>query len=60
MPIDHMFASTAFFLPYLKDLNIENLTMVAPDTGGTKRANNYAKYLDAELAICYKQRKKSK
>lgn len=58
VPIDHMFASTVF-LPYLKDLNIENLTIVAPDTGGTKRANNYAKYLDADLAICYKQREKA-
>lgn len=58
MPIDHLFASTVF-LPYLENLNIDNLTMVAPDTGGTKRANNYAKYLNAELAICYKQRKKA-
>lgn len=58
VPIDHMFASTVF-LPYLKNLNIEDLTIVAPDTGGTKRANNYAKYLDADLAICYKQREKA-
>ena len=55
-PIDHMFASSVF-LPYLKDQNIENLTIVAPDTGATKRANNYAKFLNADLAICYKQRK---
>ena len=55
-PIDHMYASSVF-LPYLEKLNVPNLTIVAPDTGATKRANNYAKYLDAELAICYKQRK---
>ena len=55
-PIDHMFASSVF-LPYLENQNIENLTIVAPDTGATKRANNYAKYLNADLAICYKQRK---
>lgn len=55
-PIDHMFASS-IFLPYLEKENIPNLTIVAPDTGATKRANNYAKYLNAELAICYKQRK---
>lgn len=55
-PIDHMFASS-IFLPYLKEQKIPNLTIVAPDTGATKRANNYAKYLDADLAICYKQRK---
>ncbi|MBM3429181.1 MAG: ribose-phosphate diphosphokinase, partial [Bacteroidetes bacterium] len=29
----------------------------APDTGGTKRANAYAKALGCDLAICYKQRK---
>ena len=55
-PIDHMFASS-IFLPYLEQQNIPNLTIVAPDTGATKRANNYAKYLNADLAICYKQRK---
>jgi ribose-phosphate pyrophosphokinase len=33
--------------------------MAAPDTGGTKRANSYAKYLDCGLAICYKQRKRA-
>ena len=55
-PIDHMFASS-IFLPYLEEQKIPNLTIVAPDTGATKRANNYAKYLNADLAICYKQRK---
>ena len=55
-PIDHMFASSVF-LPYLEQQKIEKLTIVAPDTGATKRANNYAKYLNADLAICYKQRK---
>jgi ribose-phosphate pyrophosphokinase len=55
-PIDHMYASS-IFLPYLEAQNISNLTIVAPDTGATKRANNYAKYLNADLAICYKQRK---
>ena len=55
-PIDHMFASSVF-LPYLENQNIPKLTIVAPDTGATKRANNYAKYLNADLAICYKQRK---
>jgi len=55
-PIDHMFASSVF-LPYLEAQNIPKLTIVAPDTGATKRANNYAKYLNADLAICYKQRK---
>jgi ribose-phosphate pyrophosphokinase len=61
VPVDHLFAST-IFLPYIEQLKIdENLDLViaAPDTGGTKRANAYAKYLDADLAICYKQREKA-
>jgi ribose-phosphate pyrophosphokinase len=56
LPVDHLFAST-IFLPYLRSLNLTNLLIAAPDTGGTKRANAYAKFLDCGLAICYKQRK---
>jgi ribose-phosphate pyrophosphokinase len=55
VPVDHLFASR-LFLPYLKKRNIENLCIVSPDTGGTRRAAIYAKYLDADLAIGYKQR----
>jgi ribose-phosphate pyrophosphokinase len=56
VPVDHLYAST-IFVPYLKEMNIENLVIAAPDTGGTKRANSYAKLLGCDLAICYKQRK---
>lgn len=31
--------------------------MATPDVGGTRRANAYAKNLNVDLAICYKQRK---
>lgn len=58
VPVDHLFASS-IFLPHIKSLNLPNLIMAAPDTGGTKRANAYAKYLNVGLAICYKQRKKA-
>ena len=57
VPVDHLFASS-IFLPYIQEnLDVSNLVIAAPDTGGTKRANSYAKYLDLELAICYKQRR---
>ncbi|MFY8137106.1 MAG: ribose-phosphate pyrophosphokinase [Flavobacteriales bacterium] len=56
VPVDHLYASTVF-LPYLQELNIPDLVIAAPDTGGTKRANAYAKILGVDLAICYKQRK---
>lgn len=56
VPVDHLFAST-IFVPYIKSLNLPDLVMATPDTGGTKRANAYAKHLHVDLAICYKQRK---
>ncbi len=58
IPVDHLFGS-AVFLEYIKSLDLPDLTIAAPDTGGSKRANAYAKYLDAEMVICYKQRKKA-
>lgn len=57
-PVDHLYASS-IFLPYIQSLNLPNLTMAAPDMGGTKRANAYAKYLKTEIVICYKQRTKA-
>jgi ribose-phosphate pyrophosphokinase len=56
VPVDHLYAST-IFVPYLQKLNVPDLLIAAPDTGGTKRANAYAKLLGSDLAICYKQRK---
>jgi len=57
IPVDHLYAST-IFVPYLKSLGLANLTMSSPDTGGTRRAGTYAKFLQAELVICFKQRSK--
>tara|TARA_B100000497_G_C7632630_1_gene380247 strand:+ start:80 stop:1021 length:942 start_codon:yes stop_codon:yes gene_type:complete len=54
-PVDHLFAST-IFLPYLRDLNLENLTIASPDMGGSKRAYAYSKALQSDVVICYKQR----
>ena len=57
-PVDHIYAS-AVFLPYLKALNIENLAIAAPDMGGAKRANAYARYLECPVIICHKSREKA-
>ena len=57
-PVDHLFAST-IFMPYLKSLNLENLTIASPDMGGSKRAYAYSKHLKSEVVICYKQRLKA-
>jgi len=57
-PVDHLFAST-IFLPYLKSLNLDNLTIASPDMGGSKRAYAYSKALECDVVICYKQRAKA-
>jgi ribose-phosphate pyrophosphokinase len=58
VPVDHLYAST-IFLPYIKSLQLPDITIAAPDMGGSKRANGYAKHLKAEMVICYKQRAKA-
>jgi len=58
VPVDHVFASS-IFVSHIKNQNLENLTIASPDMGGSKRANNYAKWLTSEMVICYKQRKKA-
>ena len=57
-PVDHLFAST-IFLPHVKALNLQNLTIASPDMGGSKRAYAYAKALGSDVVICYKQRAKA-
>ena len=57
-PVDHLFAST-IFLPYLKSLDLDNLTIASPDMGGSKRAYAYSKALESDVVICYKQRAKA-
>src|SRR3984893_3227643 len=36
IPVDHL-DSSAIFIPYIEDLNLENLTFAAPDVGSAKR-----------------------
>ncbi len=57
-PVDHLYAST-IFLPYLKSLGLDNLTIASPDMGGSKRAYAYSKAMESEVVICYKQRAKA-
>jgi len=58
VPVDHLFGS-AIFAPYIQNLNLENLTVSAPDMGGSKRANAYSRHLHSEMVLCYKLRKKA-
>lgn len=58
IPVDHIYASKVF-IPYLRSLNLENLAIAAPDMGGAKRANAYAKELACPVIICHKSREKA-
>ncbi len=58
IPVDHLHASSVF-IPYIKQLNLQNLTFATPDVGGTKRARMYAKHFNVEMVICDKQRKRA-
>jgi len=57
VPVDHLFGS-AIFAPYIENLNLNNLTVSAPDMGGSKRANAYSRFLQSDMVLCYKLRKK--
>ena len=58
IPVDHVYASKVF-IPYIKSLNIPDLSIAAPDMGGAKRANAYARDLGTPVVICHKTREKA-
>ena len=58
VPVDALYAS-GIFVPYIKNLNIENLSIASPDMGGAKRAHSYAKHLHAPIIISHKERAKA-
>jgi len=57
-PVDHVYASKVF-IPAIKAMNIPELAIAAPDMGGAKRANAYAKDLRCPVIICHKSRAKA-
>ncbi|MBK8150315.1 MAG: ribose-phosphate pyrophosphokinase [Acidobacteria bacterium] len=58
IPVDHLFAAPVI-VEYFQENAIDNLIVVAPDTGGAERARAYAKRLNAGLALCDKRREKA-
>jgi ribose-phosphate pyrophosphokinase len=58
IPVDHLFAAP-IVVDYFRENPIENLIVVAPDTGGAERARAYAKRLNAGLALCDKRRERA-
>jgi len=58
IPVDHLDASV-IFVPYIKSLELGNLTIASPDMGGSYRARTFAKFFNAEVVICDKRRKRA-
>ena len=55
--LDFLYASQ-IIVDYVKKKNIENLIVVAPDLGSSRRARSYAKRLNAGIALIDKRRPK--
>ncbi|NBC09332.1 MAG: ribose-phosphate diphosphokinase [Bacteroidetes bacterium] len=58
IPVDHL-KSEAIYIPYLQDIDLDNVIFAAPDVGGVKRARTYAKHFAKPLVICDKYRKRA-
>lgn len=56
LPFDHLTFKPSL-LASLKENNVEINTVVAPDIGGVKKAQEYSKVLKKDLAIVVKERK---
>lgn len=58
IPVIHL-NGNKIFIDYLKDLNIDDLCIVAPDQGAVKRASDYCKaFPDSTFAMINKKRTK--
>ena len=58
IPVDHLDGS-AVFIPYLKQLGLKDIVFAAPDVGSMARTRSYAKYFQADLVVCDKQRQRA-
>lgn len=58
IPVDHLYAASVI-VNYFQENPIENLVVVAPDTGGAERSRAYAKRLNADLVLVDKRREKA-
>ena len=58
VPVDHL-SAVAMFIPYINQMGLKDIVIASPDTGGTKRANVFAKHLGTDMVICHKTRTKA-
>jgi ribose-phosphate pyrophosphokinase len=56
IPVDHLCAAPVL-VKHLREQKLDNLVVVAPDTGGMKLASTYADMLQAGVAVVGKERK---
>ena len=57
-PVDNLEAFSVF-VPYVKALKLDNLLVASPDVGGATRARTFAKFLNVDMVICDKYRKRA-
>jgi ribose-phosphate pyrophosphokinase len=58
LPVDHL-EGTSIFVPYIKSLGLKNLLIASPDMGGAARARNFAKFMNVDMILCDKHRKRA-
>ena len=58
LPVDHL-EGTSIFVPYIKSLNLKNPLVASPDMGGAARARNFAKFMNVDMILCDKHRKRA-
>ncbi len=56
IPVDHLYSIPIFARYFKANLNVDNLVIVSPDSGGANRARALAKRLNCSLAIGDKRR----
>jgi ribose-phosphate pyrophosphokinase len=63
IPVDHVYASGVFTKAISESMKLKDLAIAAPDMGGAKRANSYAKFFskrrDCPVIICHKTRERA-
>ena len=57
-PVDHL-EGTTVFVPYIRSLNLKKPLIASPDVGGAARARNFAKFLNVDMVLCDKHRKRA-
>lgn len=58
IPVDHLFGAPVL-VKYFRELNLGDLVIVSPDSGGAERARFFGKQLGANMAIIDKRRERA-